>query len=279
VTLELGAERARTTLLLLAFFPASLYYGAPYSESVFLAVTVGAFYCARTDRWALAGLLAGLASAARIPGLLLVVPLLCVYLYGPRGSDGSEGTEGVPWWRPRYRLSGSVAWLALAPAGALAFAALQRAETGDWLGWLETVNQGQKRDVGLPLQGAVEAIHAAGAGALDIARGAADTFPAQANMTDVAFMAVALVALVGVLRRLPLAYGVCAIALLALPLSTPNEGEPIGGFPRYMAVVFPLFMWFAIWCDERGYTTRALVVSSVLLGAFTSQFATWQWVA
>ena len=284
VDLELGSERARTTLLLLAFFPASLYYGAPYSESVFLAVTVGAFYCARTDRWALAGALAGLASAARIPGLLLFVPLLWIYLYGPRGRDAPGVREGTapgtaPWWRPRYRIDRRVGWLALAPTGALAFAALQRAETGDALGWLTTVNQGQKRELGLPLQGAIEAIHAAGAGALDIARGAADTFPAQANLTDVAFMVFAIVATIGVLRRLPLAYGVYAIALLALPLSTPNEGEPIGGFPRYMAVVFPLFMWLAIWCDERGYTTRAVAVSAVLLGAFTSQHATWQWVA
>ena len=280
VELELGRDRARTTLLLLAVFPASLYYGAPYSESMFLAVTVGAFYCARTERWALAGALAGLASAARIPGLLLVVPLVALYLYGPRGRGGpTPGTHGAPWWRPRFRPDRRVAWLALAPTGALAFAGLQKAETGDALGWLTTVNQGQKRNIGLPLEGAVEALRAAGAGALDIARGTADTFPAQANLTDVAFMVFAVVATIGVLRRLPLAYGVYAIALLFLPLSTPLGGEPIGGFPRYMAVVFPLFMWLAIWCDERGLTTRAVVVSAVLLGAFTSQFATWQWVA
>ena len=280
VELELGRERARTTLLLLAFFPAALYYGAPYTESVFLAVTVGAFYCARTERWALAGALAGLASAARIPGLLLVVPLLAVFLYGPRGRDGVAAAAAAwPSWRPRFRLDRRVAWLALAPTGALAFAGLQKAETGEAFGWLTTVNQGQKRDIGLPLEGAVQAVRAAGAGVLDIARGAADTFPAQANLTDVAFMVFAIVATIGVLRRLPLAYGVYAVALLFLPLSTPLVGEPIGGFPRYVAVVFPLFMWLAIWCDERGSTTRVLVVSAVLLGAFTSQFATWQWVA
>ena len=43
---------------LLALFPASLFFGAPYSESLFLLVSVGAFYAARTGRWAWAGALA-----------------------------------------------------------------------------------------------------------------------------------------------------------------------------------------------------------------------------
>ena len=36
-------------------FPAALYFGAPYSESLFLLLSVGAFYAARTGRWAWAG--------------------------------------------------------------------------------------------------------------------------------------------------------------------------------------------------------------------------------
>src|SRR3954462_12767766 len=58
VTLELGRPLAGPTLLLLAFFPAALYFGAPYSESVFLLASVGAFYAARTGSWAWAGLAA-----------------------------------------------------------------------------------------------------------------------------------------------------------------------------------------------------------------------------
>ena len=276
VDLELGPQAAKTTLLLLAFFPASLYFGAPYTESVFLAITVGAFYCARTDRWAVAGALAGLASAARIPGLMLPVALLFLYLYGPRPGQGVARAE---WWRPRYPVRRSVLWLGLAPAGVVAFSLHLYARTGDALAWLETVNLGQKRNIGLPLEGAVQALRATGAGIQDIARGASDTFPAQANLIDVLFMALAVIAVIGVFRRLPTAYGVYAVVLLYLPLSTPVDGEPIGGFPRYMSVVFPLFMWLALWADERGASTRVVAVSATLLGAFAAQFATWQWVA
>ena len=277
VDLELGPGPARTTLLLLAFFPASIYFGAPYTESVFLAVTVGAFYCARTDRWALAGVLAAFASATRIPGLLLPIPLLFLYLYGPRGRAAARNVG--EWWRPRFRIDRSIAWLGLAPLGIAAFSLHLHARAGDALGWLETVNLGQKRHVGLPFEGAVQAIRAAGAGVIDIAEGAADTFPAQANLVDIAFMGFAIVATIGVFRRLPAAYGVYAATMLALPLSTPVPGEPIGGFPRYASVVFPIFMWLALWSEERRALPRVVAVSGVLLGAFASQFATWQWIA
>ena len=43
---------AGATVWLVALFPAALYFGAPYSESLFLLVSVGAFYAARTGRWA-----------------------------------------------------------------------------------------------------------------------------------------------------------------------------------------------------------------------------------
>ena len=77
--LELGRRLARPTLLLLAVFPAALYFGAPYSESLFLLLAVGAFYAARTGSWAWAGACAGLASATRSAGLLLLIPLAMLW--------------------------------------------------------------------------------------------------------------------------------------------------------------------------------------------------------
>src|SRR3954469_3876654 len=99
VTLELGsADVARDAVLFLAVFPGALWFGAPYSESLFLLLSVGAFYAARTDRWAWAGGCAALASATRSAGIVLVVPLVLL------------------WWRSGRRPR-DLAWIALAPAG------------------------------------------------------------------------------------------------------------------------------------------------------------------
>src|SRR5919107_6130312 len=77
--LELGRRLAQPVLLLLAVFPAALYFGAPYSESLFLLLAVGAFYAARTGRWAWAGAAACGAAATRSAGILLVLPLAMLW--------------------------------------------------------------------------------------------------------------------------------------------------------------------------------------------------------
>src|SRR4051794_18930237 len=44
VSLELGPEVARRSVLLLCFFPGALWLGVPYSESLFLLLSVAAFW-------------------------------------------------------------------------------------------------------------------------------------------------------------------------------------------------------------------------------------------
>ena len=95
-TLEIGADAAGTAVLLLAVFPAAYCFSAIYSESVFLALSVGAIYAARVDRWAWAGVLGMLAASSRSAGVVLVVPLALLYLYGPRGPAAHRRAPRVP---------------------------------------------------------------------------------------------------------------------------------------------------------------------------------------
>src|SRR5215216_2060121 len=105
VSLELGRPLAQPTLLLVAVFPAALYFGAPYSESLFLLLAVGAFYAARTGCFAWAGAAAAGAAATRSAGILLLLPLAML------------------WWESRERRPRDAAWLLFAPLGLAAYAA------------------------------------------------------------------------------------------------------------------------------------------------------------
>jgi hypothetical protein len=86
-------------------------------------------------------------------------------------------------------------------------------------------------------------------------------------------------ACVGVFRRLPPAYGVWVAIGLLLPLSEPVRPEPLMSLPRFLAVLFPIFMWLALWCEERAATARVAAASAIGLGLFTAQFATWHWIS
>ena len=44
-------------------------------------------------------------------------------------------------------------------------------------------------------------------------------------------------------------------------------------------VLFPLFMWAAVWLEERRLSTNAIAANAVLVGLFTAEFATWRFVA
>ncbi|MBI2238529.1 MAG: hypothetical protein HYU54_08410, partial [Actinobacteria bacterium] len=72
---ELSEGAARKAVLYLSLFPTSFFFLAPYSESLFLLLVVSAFWAARRDRWAMAGIAAALAALTRNVGLLLVPAL------------------------------------------------------------------------------------------------------------------------------------------------------------------------------------------------------------
>jgi Mannosyltransferase (PIG-V) len=271
VSLELGRRLAAPTLLLLAVFPAAVFFGAPYSESLFLALAVGGFYAARTDRWGWAGACAMGAAATRSAGLLLLVPLAMI------------------WWGSRERRPRDAAWLLLGPLGVAAYAAWLGLVEGDALRFLD-VQDAWSRELAIPLAGAWDGFTAALDGVRQLASGsrshvyfevaAGDPFRIAAiNIMLFATLVFALVACVGVLRRLPRAYGAWVAVSLVLPLTFPVKPQPLMSLPRFVAVLFPIFIWLAVVCDERRITERVAAVSAVGLGLFTAQFATWHWIS
>src|SRR4029453_15684684 len=117
---ELGDADARLTVALVALFPTAYAFSAVYTESLFLALSAGALYAGRLGRWRWAGVLAALASATRSTGVLLVVPLALLYLYGPRADrPGPPGVRSR--LRPRHAVGRDAAWLALAPIGLVGY--------------------------------------------------------------------------------------------------------------------------------------------------------------
>jgi Mannosyltransferase (PIG-V) len=271
VSLELGRSLAGPTLLLLAVFPAAVFFGAPYSESLFLLLAVGAFYAARTGRWAWAGVAVAGAAATRSAGVLLLIPLAML------------------WWEARPRRPGDAAWLVLGPLGLAAYAAFLGLAEGDAWRFLD-VQDAWSRELTVPLAGAWDGFTAAADGARQLLSGqreivyfeqaAGDPYRIAAiNLVLFGSLVFAVVACVGCLRRLPKAYGAWVAVSLVLPLTFPVKPQPLMSLPRFLAVLFPIFVWLALWSEERRATARVAAVSALGLGLFTAQFASWHWIS
>lgn len=80
VILDYKKEIGLKSIILLLVFPTAFYFGSIYTESLFLLLTVGFFYLIRKQNFIAAGVLAALASATRIFGLLLLLVFI-VELY------------------------------------------------------------------------------------------------------------------------------------------------------------------------------------------------------
>ncbi|HEU4658205.1 MAG TPA: mannosyltransferase family protein [Capillimicrobium sp.] len=268
--LELGAEAARWTVLALAFSPMAFFFSAVYGESLFLALTVGAVLAARRDRWAWAGVLGALAAMTRSTGALLLIALVM-----------------LGWGRATPR---QLAWLALIPLGLAAFPAGLALDGLDWRAPFDA-QEVWLREWGGPFGGVWDGAVAAWAGLRQLLSGsdtriyfpiaAGDPFAiARINLALFAWVPLALVALAGAARRLPLGYAAYALAALAVPLSYPVAPQPLMSLPRFVLVLFPLWMWLG-WLLARHPRARVPVLAAfaVALAASTAQFATWHFVA
>jgi hypothetical protein len=293
VTLEFGAAVARDATLLLAIFPASFYFSSPYSESLFLLCSVGAFYAGRTGRWGWAGVAGACATATRLVGVALIVPLALLYFYGPRPDPPLDGRRGL---RPRYPLRRDVSWLALVPAGVIAYTIYLQVAFGDGFAWFHAQKTTFARVTSLPTSTAWAGVTAAwhAARRLEEIYGPAappgvfwDWEAQQASVAILEFgvLLLACACLVGVFRRLPIAYGAYTATALVILLSSRvstappiDIGRPLQSLHRFVAVLFPYFVWLGVEAQKRRWTPSLAAAFGIFLGLFTAMFSLSYWL-
>lgn len=76
VTIDFSERIVKYTIVFFLLFPTSFFFVSVYTESLFFALILGAFYAARREQWLLAGLLGALASATRFVGIFIFPALI-----------------------------------------------------------------------------------------------------------------------------------------------------------------------------------------------------------
>jgi hypothetical protein len=114
-----GPEVSRKAVLLFCLFPGSIIFSMVYPEGLFIPLAAGCMLALTHKRWALAGVLAGLATAIE-PDALSLIPMCLAASFVQLRESG---------WRDRAARRSLLA-PALSPLGAVAFASFLWAWTG-----------------------------------------------------------------------------------------------------------------------------------------------------
>ncbi len=244
---------ARRTVILLAVFPFSFFFSAMFTESVFAAAAIGAFYYGERRQWVIAALCAAIAAATRIIGLSVTVGLGLLYL------------EQIGWQWRRIRLN--ILWLLLGGLGLALVLLVMWTTSGNPLQFLAPENtQAFLPNFNLPK-------------IVDTLRYTTPQmfFAGQYFGMDVVHLWVLFPSIALALysfRLLPRkSYVLWALLAIVLNLSA------WPGFGRYVLPIFPLFIALAVLLKKRAQYETWLFASAALLTVFAVVFATWNWVA
>lgn len=243
------------TLVLLLIFPTSFYLGAVYSESIYLLISVAAFYALRKNHWWLAGVLGAVASATRVFGVILwPVFILEAFL------------QGVPLrkW----------IWVMLVPVGLLLYMYYQYVTVGDPLAFYKLQKiVGEQHQSGLTLLPQVYWRYLKMLATVDVTSPIYQTIVLE-FFTGIVFL---LLPIIGYLKKMRPSYIVYALIGFLLPTI---QGS-FSSLPRYVLVFFPAFLAAAIWLSTLPKMVRLLIVGglSVWLGVETMLFLRGYWVA
>ena len=249
---DVGRRAAAITVLLLALSPVGFFLLAPYTEALFLATTLAAFHFARGRRPWLAGLAGAAAGLTRLQGGLLILPL--GYLAWRELRAGRLEPRNAPAWvLPAVGLFLALAYPRFVLGEAGSPIDLQRA-------W------------GARLAPPWEAI---GDALGHIAR-RGDPIEVLNLGTVVTLTALGVYAL----RRLPLEYGLYALASLALLWVRDTDNlSPLMSAARYGLVVFPSFVAAGLLLRTRPALAAGLIATFAIVQiALFTYWARWGFV-
>lgn len=240
--LDADVASARRAALYALAFPTTIFLSTVYAESLFLALAVAAFWYARQDRWALAGVLSGLAALTRPFGLIVALGLVAELV-----TRNAQARAHLGRW----------AWLSLAPLALVG-----------WIGYLFVLT-------GRPL--AVLEAHAAWSvrptellrGFVDLSDPAVYGFP---------WAVIALLLVTAVLSayawRLRRSYGVYSLLVFAAAVSPGTLTSSM----RHELGLFPAFIVLGMLGARRSVHWSYLLIGGAASMLFGAMFALSHWI-
>jgi len=239
---EMDEQAATVSLWALLAFPTSLFFSAVYSESLALALTLGAFLAARQRRWGWLALCGFFGALTRPTGVLVAAAIV---------------------WEVWERKGGWKGWLSLAafPAGTGVFCLFCQRVFGDPLAWVHRQARWRGATSG-PWRAFVRFFESA-----------PRLHGSHSSLLELVIAALFLVALVPAVRKLRPSRAAYAVLSVLFPLCS-----TLWSFSRLALTIFPAFALLGLAARRRPQLLSLyLAVSLPLGGLLMTLFACGWW--
>lgn len=221
VRLDSDESSALRSVKYLLLFPTSFILSGVFTESLYLALALICFYYARTGKWHLAGISGFFLALTRSVGVLIILPLLYEGLV-PLLKENLKENKNLKSFKGFRDEILPLFYLLLIPLGTISFMVFNFYLTGDFLAFVHgQAAWGRYR--GNPMEFLIDGYHG----------NMYSTFEAV-------FTATSLFIFLLFFKKVRFSYWLFAIYSILVPLST-----GIQSMPRYILVIFPLYILFA----------------------------------
>ncbi len=246
-----GGAMARKAVLFLFLFPTAYVFSCLMTEALFFVLTVGAWYSARNGNWLMAGALGMGSVMTRLTGLFMA-PLLALEYMRQRQ------------WR-LARIRPDALWIGLVPVGLGVFMAFCYIATDNPLRFVDAQSMWDTKSPGgpNPLYSLYWSLNMAWQG----------NFAVDTGRLGLGYGAIVAIAGIGVLlwgrKQIGNLLFLWSMVLILLPLTAHVRAFSL---PRYLVVLFPLFMILA---SRRMNSAAFAITVAVLILLQAATFALW----
>lgn len=241
---------ARNAIWFLFIFPTSYYLHINYTESLFLALTLGTFLAARKGNWKIAAALGILTCMTRLNGLVIVPALMFEAIH--------QYSETRRWQRQ---------WLfiALMPLGFVVHLLVNYNVAGDAFAFISIGRENFHKALSPPWNGIT--------GIYNAMWGDPPGSAIMNGVQELLFVVLGFVCIIACMRMLRPSYTIWITGNWLLFTSV----NFILSVPRYTLTLFPIFIIFAKLSERPLWYSIITVWSLLFLALFASQFVRGHW--
>ncbi len=259
---ELFDEKiSQNTIFYLLIFPTSFFLIAPYSESLFLTLSVTVFLLVRKKKWLWAGVISAFAALCRVQGIILVVPIV-VELIRDYYKDRNF----------RYLLKNSLSCIYAPFAYGIYSLYVYFGLHANWP-W-ETLSLYWGQRFALPWEGFYYTISSLMGYIKNI-----DYSPTIVKILNILLPLFSVYLLFKVRKKIPISFSIYSWIMLFIIICKVDYNDSLVSVIRYLLTVFPIFIAFAITIKNKyvklTYATFGVMFHTILL----VYYYWWLWVA